>query len=64
MRYQVTVRYGSTNHRYHICFVEAKDAREALEGAALQMPPEIVGEVDLVEVRGAPDPDTRSYIEK
>ena len=55
-----------TESTLRVCsgFVEAKDAREALEGAALQMPPEIVGEVDLVEVRVAPDPDTRSYIEK
>ena len=62
MRYQITVRYGSTNHRYHTYSVETEDARAALEGAALEMPPEIVGEVDLVEVRVAPDPDSRSYI--
>ncbi len=42
--------------------METEDARAALEGAALEMPPEIVEEVDLVEVRVAPDPDSRSYI--
>ena len=62
MRYQITVRYGSANQRHHTYFVETEDARAALEGAALEMPPEIVGEVDLVEVRVAPDPDNRSYI--
>ena len=62
MRYQITVRYGSANQRYHTYFVETEDARAALEGAALEMPPEIVEEGDLVEVRVAPDPDNRSYI--
>ena len=62
MRYQVTVRYGGQRQRYHTYVVEADDARAALEVAAKQMSAEIVGEVDLVELRVAVDPDERSYV--
>ena len=62
MRYQVTVRYGGQRQRYHTYAVEAVDAGAALEAAAEQMPPEIRGDADLVELRAAVDPDARSYV--
>lgn len=62
MRYQVTVRYGASRQRYHTYEVDANDARAALEVAAERLPAEISGEVDLVELRIAVDPDERSYL--
>ena len=61
MRYQITVRHGAQRQRYHMYVVEADDARTALEVAARQMPAEIVGEVDLIELRVAVDPEERAY---
>jgi len=62
MRFQVTVRYGGRRQRYHTYAVDATDARAALEAAAAQMPVEIRGDADLVELRTAVDPDARSYV--
>lgn len=62
MAYQVTVRYGARRQRYHTYVVEADDAAAALQAAARQMPTEIAGEADLVELRVAVDPETRSYV--
>lgn len=62
MRYQVTVRHGRQRQRYHTYEVEAHDAATALRLAAERMPPEISAEVDLVELRVAVDPETRSYV--
>lgn len=62
MRFQVTVRYGTRAQRYHTYALDAEDTRSALEVAASLMPPEIVGEADLVEVRVAVDPDARTYV--
>lgn len=62
MRFQVTLRYGGRRQRYHTYAVQADDAGAALEAAAAQIPPEIRGEVDLVELRTAVDPDARSYV--
>lgn len=62
MHYQVTVRYGRARPRYHTYRVEASDARTALSRAAEGMPSEIVPEADLVELRVAPDPETRTYL--
>lgn len=64
MKYQVTVRYGAPRQRYHIYVVEAEDAGNALRVAGEQMPPEISGGADLVELRIAVDPDERSYVEE
>ena len=63
MRYQITVRYGGRYQRYHTYVVEAADAPGALVEAATALPPEIAGEVDLVEMRIAVDPDERTYVE-
>jgi len=62
MRYQVTVRYGGRRQRYHTYAVDATDAGTALEVAAAQMPAEIRADADLVELREAVDPETRSYV--
>jgi len=57
MNYQVTIRYGRKVQRYHTITVEATDAVAALRSAADAVPPEIVAEVDIVELREAPDFD-------
>ena len=62
MRYQVTVRYGGRRQRYHTYAVDAADAGAALEVAAAQMPADIRGQADLVELRTAVDPEDRSYV--
>jgi len=62
MRFQVTVRHGAQRQRYHTFEVEAHDAATALRLAAERMPPEISAETDLVELRVAPDPDSRGYL--
>lgn len=64
MKYQVTVRHGTQRQRYHTYVVEADDARYALRVAAEEMPTEIAGEADLVELRVAVDPEERSYVEE
>lgn len=62
MAFQVTVRYGAQRQRYHTYVVDAEDAATALRVAAEQMPPEISGDADLVELRVAVDPEARSYV--
>ena len=62
MKYQITVRYGGARQRYHTYVVEGASAPEALRAAADEMPSEIAGDVDLVELRVAVDPDRRSYL--
>jgi len=57
MNYQVTIRYGKRIQRYHTITVEAGDAVAALRSAADKIPTEIVAEVDIVELREAPDFD-------
>ena len=57
MNYQVTIRYGKKTQRYHIITVEADDAVAALRSAADEIPLEIATEVDIVELREAPDFD-------
>ena len=57
MNYQVTIRYGRKIQRYHSLTVEAADAVAALRLAADEIPAEIAGEVDIVELRKAPDFD-------
>lgn len=59
--WQVTVRYGRRFQRYHTFTVVAGDAADALRLAADEVPDEVRGEADLVEVREAVDPDARSY---
>ena len=55
MNYQITARFGHSVQRYHTFQIEAPDAVSALRLAADQMPGEIAPEVDLVELRVAPD---------
>ena len=57
MDYQVTVRHGKKIRRYLSFQVEAPDAAEALRLAADGIPGEFAGEVDIVELREAPDFD-------
>ena len=64
MNYQVTIRYGRKAQRYHTITVEATDAVAALRSAADAVPPEIVAEVDIVELREAPDFDKNINNEK
>jgi hypothetical protein len=55
MDYQVTIRYGKKAHRYLSLAVEAPDAVSALRKAADGVPEEIASEIDIVELREAPD---------
>jgi hypothetical protein len=55
MDYQVTIRYGKKAHRYFSLAVEAPDAVSALRKAADGVPEEIASEIDIVELREAPD---------
>lgn len=59
MSYQVTIRYGKKIQQYLSLAVEAPDVPEALRQVADQIPAEVAGEVDLVELREAPDFDKR-----
>lgn len=61
MRYDVTVRHGRP-HRYHTLGVEAEDVAAALRSLADALPPEVVEDADLVELRVAVDPDDRTYV--
>ena len=63
MYFDITVRYGGRQQRYHTFKVEADDARKALEAAAAALPEEIASAADLVELRVAVDPDARAYLE-
>jgi hypothetical protein len=57
MDYQVTIRYGKSAQRYLILAVTAPDVPSALRLAADGIPGDLIPEVDLVELRGAPDFD-------
>ena len=57
MNYQITIRFGKKLKGYHSFSVEAEDAVSALRAAPDMIPPEIGPEVDLVEIREAPDFD-------
>jgi hypothetical protein len=57
MNYQITVRYGTRTQRYLTMAVEAPDVPAALRKAADGIPRDIAPQVDLVELRGAPDFD-------
>jgi len=57
MKYQVTVRYGRKAVRYLSLAVEAPDAVVALRKAADAVPDEVAPDVDIVELREAPDFD-------
>jgi len=57
MDYQVTIRYGKKAQRYMTLAVAAPDVASALRLAADGIPEDLVSEVDLVELRDAPDFD-------
>lgn len=57
MDYQVTIRYGRKNQRYFTLTVSAPDVPAALRLAADGIPEDLVAEVDLLELREAPDFD-------
>jgi hypothetical protein len=57
MDFQITIRYGKKSQRYLTLTVQAPDAASALRSAADGIPEEIAPEVDLVELRLAPDFD-------
>jgi hypothetical protein len=57
MLYQITIRHGRKTKRYHSLSVEAEDAVVALRMAADGIPRDIAGEIDIVELREAPDFD-------
>jgi hypothetical protein len=58
--YQITVRYGRRYQRYHTFTVDAANVADALRLAADQVPPGLLPEADLVELREAVDPDARA----
>ena len=64
MNFQVTIRYGGRQQRYHTFKVQADDATAALQSAASLLPSDIAADVDLVELRIAVDPDARSYVDE
>jgi hypothetical protein len=55
MNYHVTIRFGKKLKGYHSFSVEAEDAISALRAAPELIPSEMVPEVDLIELREAPD---------
>jgi hypothetical protein len=55
MNFHVTVRYGKKSQRYLTLAIASEDAPAALRAAADRIPSEISSEVDLVELRHAPD---------
>ena len=57
MDYQVTVRYGRKKQRYFSMTLSAPDVSAALRQTAEGLPPEVIPEADLVELREAPDFD-------
>jgi hypothetical protein len=57
MDYQVTVRYGKKTQRYLTLALSTPDVPSALRLAAEEIPEDLVEEVDLVELREAPDFD-------
>lgn len=59
MRFQVTVRFGREQPRYHQCQVEAETLRDALVQAAASLPEEVAAEADLAEIRPWVDPEDR-----
>ncbi|RMH17908.1 MAG: hypothetical protein D6701_06985 [Gemmatimonadetes bacterium] len=63
MRFQLTVRFGAPSQRYDVRVVEGDDLRAALRAAAAALPDEVAATADLIELREAPDPDRRPYLE-
>jgi hypothetical protein len=59
MKFQITVRHGRKVQQYLSLAVDAPDAPAALRQAADEIPQEVAGDVDLVELREAPDFDKR-----
>ncbi|MCA9737349.1 MAG: hypothetical protein KC645_06970 [Gemmatimonadetes bacterium] len=64
MRYRIVIRHGRPRQRYHTLEVDAADLAAALVAAAQRLPPDLVATADLAEVREAPDPEGRAYLEE
>lgn len=64
MQYQITIRYGRRPLRYHSFTVEAEDGVLALRAAADEIPHDIAAEIDIVELREAPDFDKNMHAEE
>lgn len=63
MRFQVTVRFGKAQPRYHQTQVEAETLRDALTQAAAALPEEVAAHGDLAEIRPWVDPEDRGVPE-
>lgn len=63
MKFHLTVRWGHPRTRYHQVEVEAPGLRQALAQAASSLPDEVAASADLAELRPAPSPNDRSYLE-
>lgn len=61
-RFTVTVRHGQGGYRYHTSEVEAVDLAGAMRTAADELPDDVRGAADLVEIRRAPEPEERAYL--
>lgn len=59
--YRVTARFGQARKQYRVYDIEADDAAAALRAAADMIPADVVGTVDLVELRVQVDPEAREY---
>lgn len=59
MKFQVTVRHGAPSMRYHTQSVEAENLKTVLVALAAKLPPEVLANGDLVEIRTAVDPEQR-----
>ena len=64
MIFDITIRYGTRHQRYHTLNLEVSGMAEALERAAAELPPEILAEADIVEIRKGVDPERREYVEE
>ena len=62
--YRITVRYGRRYQRYHTFEVEAADVAQALRLASEGIPPEVLAEADLVELRLAVEVEERRYLDE
>lgn len=63
MKFHLTVRWGHPRTRYHQETLDAPNLREALARAAASLPDDVARTADLAEVRPAPEPEDREYLD-
>jgi hypothetical protein len=63
LKFHLTVRWGHPGTLYHQAVVEAPGLREALERSAALLPDDVAASADLAELRPAPEPDERAYLD-